>query len=175
MLVETHLDAVRTTCVPHCMTMCHACSRVCRYLTTDEALSYIAHSERNFNHTASLTSLLQSCIDSLPLHVPASQVPASQSQPGESALNTEFQASLSGASRVTGSEAPVATASPPGDPVRRRYLTLIAQKGAQLLKGAQKEAAPSSAALAEAWALLSIAATEFRRCAPADTCFVPVD
>jgi hypothetical protein len=143
----------------------------CRYLTADETLAFMAYNERSVNHPAGLIVLLQSCIDSLPQ--------TSRSPPGAaaSASPTRSTASQPGSAQpsMAGEAVVPSGAAVPRDGHRRRYFALLAQKGAQLVRGAQEADSAEEKTLTEAWCLLSVAATELRRCAALSWPFVRAD
>jgi hypothetical protein len=105
----------------------------CRYLTSNEALAYVAHREQQVDHCALLVVLFQDIISLLP------SPPAVPPSEGERAQTTPLDAHF------------------------RRYIALIAQKGIQLAMIAAASATTEAAQLDEAWALLNQASISLRR------------
>jgi hypothetical protein len=115
-----------------------------RYLTAPETLAFLAFQERSVDHPALMATLLDDCL----------------------ALGEPLEID-NAASDTSPDAAPVVKIDRRH---RRRYLGLIAQKGAQMMIGVQERKergeTVSESMLAEAWALLAAAAVQFRRYVP---------
>jgi hypothetical protein len=110
-----------------------ACN-VCRYLTPNESLAYLAWAERSVEHCAFLVQLFEACLQALP----------------------------TGDSETSAGRAPR----------RRRYLALVAQKAAQMVRSMDTHGVESENAISEAWSLLAAAVVQFRRCVACETLLV---
>eukprot|EP00892_Ulva_mutabilis_P008472 jgi/Ulvmu1/5998/UM026_0122.1 len=120
-----------------------------RVLSAAETLAYLAWQERSVEHPAVMIALLEDCIQEIPRMIAADASDAADAAEGDGDAGA---GSDSGSLRRR------------RDSHRRRSLSLIAQKGSQMMRAAQeRKGTPAAAWLEEAWALLAAAAVQFRR------------
>ena len=141
-----------------------------RVLTAAETLAYLAWQERSVEHPTIMIALLEDCIQEIPRMVAA-----------DASDGGEGEGEAADAAARPGGDSP-GSVGRRRDSHRRRSLSLIAQKGSQMMRAAQERGGtPTTAWLEEAWALLAAAAVQFRRCdflpppPPRLLCRVPCD